>query len=443
MTNTCVDKLQILQNETISQQEIEKMQEIVCKVDELYRGQIMYDDIIPYINDLPKYKINDEDNVMLTYCDSIYRLALYANFINRFEIFKNDDVLYILKQELEREIEFFNPYNENVPEELQKQIKDAVRTGNYINYNLMVQLFSFKYKELLYDFSDKLNDTQKKKEVKIKAISDIKKKLKKLGAKIALYSMLSAPVTAAPFATGLFLGHVLGNHAAPITTCKTNNGEDIRIDDTKHVLFEDAIPSDYKEKTLQYITEFGETIDKKVVVKVYDYTGVEIKGDINTLELDPDRIVFCNTLKSKKLLSQFRDHVLSSRYQVFGIYTGEAHRDISILQTEFDEEIYKNHLYFLGPLFGVLLYGLLTIIVSVARDKASLPMISTLKRLIKEYKETGGLQEQSVKELDGLIKDINRLSEVEFVRLRANNLEEINEKYCSTSEEEFIGSLRR
>ncbi len=443
MTNTCVDKLQILQNETISQQEIEKMQEIVRKVDELYRGQIMYDEIVPYINDLPKYKINDEDNIMLTYCDSIYRLALYANFINRFEIFKNDDVLYILKQELEREIEFFNPYNENVPEELQKQIKEAVRTGNYINYNLMVQLFSFKYKELLYDFSDDLIEAKAKKEDKIKKIPEVKKKLKKLGAKIALYSMLSAPVTAAPFATGLFLGHVLGNHAAPITTCDINNGEDIRIDDTKYVLFGDAIPSDYKERTLQYITEFGETIDKKVVVKVYDYTGVEIKGDINTLELDPDRIVFCNTLKSKKLLSKKDNHVLSSRYKVFGIYTGEAHRDISILQTEFDEEIYKGYLYFLGPLFGILLYGLLTVIVSVARDKMSLPMISTLKRLIKEYKETGALREQSIKELDYLIKRINLLAEVEFVRLRANNLEKINEKYCSTSEEEFIGSLRR
>ncbi len=441
MQQTCAEKLKILEDELISPQELDKMNDIIRLVDELYDSNIKYDEVLPAINNLPKYTIIDKENVASKYEESIYKLALYANFINRFELFQNQDVYRIVDEFLRKEVEQFPVYNSDAP----KGLKDAITNtrcnssrNGYVEYNLMLQLFAYKYGKSFPDFTSELGDSIEIRDDKISYLKKLKKQIKKFGAKAAFWTIFSIATYATPAAVFTHIGNRISTKKEYATEVISDDGVS-RRGEYWDLPFSASFPDDYRRQKLQYITEFGETIDGKVVIKVYDYTGIDIsKETINNIDLDINRLVYCNV----EAVDSYTNSNTKWYRTYLGEYTGEAHRNITTVE---------NHLYvtkdkgeFWGTVifFSVIAYGILIGINCALSQDGTKILFAKVASLLDERKTCIENKERAEEEIENLKKRIDEYAEITFINYKANSLDSYNEKY-GNSEEEFQKGLRR
>ena len=437
MTNTNVEKLQILQDELITDKELEKMKEIIWLVERLYDREKKYDEVLPAINDLPKYTVNDKENIALLYRESIYKLALYANFINRFELFQNPVVYNIVNEELSKEIEQFPVYNSDIPAGLKEAITNArcnASRKGYVDYSLMLYLFAYKYGKEFPDLTEELNTAIGRRDKKIEEAEKHKKSIKKLGAKAALWLMISVSVYVAPF----FLIRKLSNR----WSTKKEYAPEMIVDDNEpkrreyyNMPFSGSFPEDYKEQKLQYITEFGKTTNNKVVIKVYDYTGINVsKENLDNMDLDINKLVYCNVEDT-----EFQNNNYS---KYLGEYTGEAHRNITTLENHLyvtrDESSYWISMVFLS----VIVYGILIGIECSLPSDGIYLLLGKVHDLLGRRRITIRNKERAEKAIEEIKGEIDNLVEDVFISYKSKNLDTYKEKY-GDSEEEFEKVLRR
>ena len=307
----------------------------------------------------------------------------------------------------------------------------------------MIQLFIYKYSKTLESNENELFNSTKTQE-EYKNDSEVhKKQANKLFAKIAFYTMLAIPTYLGPLAACIGLGYTFGKAIATHPYVSVNDTEPLNIaglQDSTHLDFKAAFPDDYMTRTLQFITEFSETKNKKVVVKVYDYTDVDIsQRELDSIELDEGRLIYLNTFSDKQLSGDY-----ISDKTVLGKYSGKAHRDLSTLKYK----VSTGELIFYSlsscALSAMIIYAILFGIIkktSNKQDKKAL--LNAIKTSMQERRFELDKSELDMKEFHKLEREIDILADRQFARRRANELDTFNEKYYSNAEEEFQKKLRR
>ena len=438
MVDTNIEKLKILQDELISSQELDKMKEINQLVEELYKGKIKYDDVLPKICNLPQYTISDKENIASTYRESLCKLVLYATFINRFELLENKEVVKIVNEVLRDEVDQFPVYNNDIPSGLKDAITNtrcnAIRNG-YIDYNLMQQLFAYKYGKNFKDSTEAITTGVAAKDYEISEVNTIKKEIKKMCAKIAFWAVISIPVYLAPlFGITKLTKHIATKkeYAAEIIT---EDGEARRAD-YWDLYFSSSLPTDYKKQKLQYITEFGETVDNKVCIKVYNYTGLEVNEEtIDNIELDIDRLVYCNYFEASSNTPLWLNGYL-------GTYTGEAHRNFATIEKHLYVTEDKVSFWGFTILFSVITYLIFGGILGALHSSDIHVLLDGVFNLVRQRARMVQTKEEAEREIEKLKKEVDKYVESTFINYKSNHLDEYNEKY-GDSESEFQKRLRR
>ena len=438
MTNTNAEKLQILQDELISSKELEKMKEINQLVERLYYGEIKYDYVLPSINNLPQYTISDKENIASTYRESLCKLVLYATFINRFELLENKEVVKIVNEVLRDEVDQFPVYNSDIPSGLKDAVVNvrcnAIRNG-YIDYNLMQQLFNYKYGKNFEGLTETIINYTELTEEKTSKIEELKKGIKRAFAKIAFWGFISVPISAAPLYGTIKLANHFSTKKEYAAEAITDDEEAKRVE-YYNLYFSSSLPNNYKNQKLQYITEFGETIDNKVCIKVYNYTGLEVdKENIENIELDIDRLVYCNYLE----LSSYTPRWLNG---YLGTYTGESHRDFTTIENHLyvtkDSEIFWS----ITIPVSLVAYVVFIAILCGLHENQKYVLFDAVIQLIKKRSRDIKKIKYTEEELKELKEEVDKYVESTFINYKSNHLEEYNEKY-GDSEEEFEKALRR
>ena len=440
MKKTRVKGFETLQEELITSSKLEQMANITSLVDRLYAGEIKYEVVLPEINNLPRYNTSDENGVILKYEESIYKLALYAVFTKRYKLLRNPEIYRIANELLGEEVEQFNVYANGVPEKLKEAINNtrlnASRKG-YINRNLMWRLFAYKYGSQFPDFSSEYRYKVSFRDYGISKVNRVKKEIKMLGAKAALWTMISIPAYIAPSV-------IIKGLSNRIYTKKEYAAE-VVIDDDKTIRgeystlpFQDSFPDDYKDKKLQYITEYGETKDDRVVIKVYDYTGIDVsKENLDTMDLDINRLVHCNV---EKVYSYGTKSFLFNKY--LGNYTGKAHRNISTLE----EHLYVTKDGEKAKVFNILvsLFVYTILILSdycLLTDKKKYLLFGRVYHLLQKLKESITEKKSEKVAIERLQKEIDEIKEFVYIITASKDLDKYIEEYVNLDEEE--GSFRK
>ena len=312
------------------------------------------EEVIELIKKLPKNnallneKALKDNSVYMKFKQKMYEFILYENILDNdiFEILNiNAFIKNMVANKIAEDVE--NLY-EFVPIEIQRRIADVVPVGSkierYFDDELMQLLYKYKFEDTvahadedLKRVKDKINELEKDK-------SRYKSKIKKLWAKITLWAMLAIPVYSIPVLGGVAVGHAIGKSVADEDTYSIN-GESEEFSGADDLYFSEAIPEDYEERNLQYITEYTNTENGKVMIKVYDYNDVIInKAELQTMGLDESRLVYCNVFKKDDFKPGKWDDK-SHELVKLGNYTGENHRDLVTyehtysIKTEFDKTI--------------------------------------------------------------------------------------------------------
>ena len=423
-----IDKLDALQEDLNSYYIMEELEKLIRIMEHYDEEKAYFSDIVSAINEIPKKKLTqiqkDKVGAYEKYKEVLYKAVIYSVYFDQFEVLDNKELLKIVNDEISKRISVL--YGKNVPAELNRAITNVECTKGkykYLDYNLMVQLYRYQYAKILEDNEQEIKEKLKEKEEKISAIKIAKQKIKRAVAKMALYGMLIIPTYVGPAVVSIAGAKAIARTKS-YETRVVINGEELKESKTTEPLFKEAISEEYKKRDFQYITDFGDTKDKKVVVKVYDYTGAEVSEDeLDSIDLDDAKLIYCNTLKTKGL----------SKGEVFGEYTGEAHRDITELKYEFDEDIYKAKTVGFS---AMLLVGSYLVVFLIHMGFES-NLFSATSDAHSEYEESTYAKRRAYRDLNDIEKKIADLVIREFARKRSQNISAYDEKYYSDAEVVF------
>ena len=278
---------------------------------------------------LPEDK--DTKEIYEDYKESIYNLVLYLNFKgNRDLLNKSDEIREIVESRATFD------HNNITLEKMGKPTVDKdTELKPYITSvpvnstsKALKEIYVYKNKDniMLGEFTEEIN----KKKIEIAGVKgDVtsnKEKLKSIGKKIALYTTLYVGIFIGSTTLGSFVGKsIMEKEATLISNVKvTTDFEDkthTKNLDIYDVILRTKMLRSYLDKERKYVTVFGDTVNNEFDVKVYDYTDTNLTDEeLRTIELDSNNLIYDSIHKVEDL---------HEKESLYGIYTGEAHRDIS------------------------------------------------------------------------------------------------------------------
>ena len=386
-----------------------KMKDISKLIDNFINDKegITSDEIEREINSIPESRLfltntEEKEKIYNEYGKKFYEFALYLCY-KEYPMFTKEQLNFIDKYAKE-DLEKIHT-EENIPYDLNKAIYES--SSNH-DVNLLRQLYLYKYRnEILVakyprDINEKLNET-------LRLQGDIKaskSRIKKLVAKIVLITTLTVgTVTLIP---AMIYSEKDKNPYKK--TVEINIDDEITNKDIKQFpILRDTILKEYYNTTRKYVTVFGNTIGEKVQVKVYDYTDTNYTDEeLKTIELDEHKIIFDDNV--------YVDRAKAS--EVYGKYTGKAHRDVS--SVKFNKE--DNTDPFTAAFCAFII---LVLIISALGSKG---LFDRFEEIIKEIKEEKKFSEETIQELSSLLDTLASLENKrssEFYGF-ANNIDSID-----------------
>lgn len=156
----------------------------------------------------------------------------------------------------------------------------------------------------------------------------------------------------------------------------------------------------------KFVTVFGDTNDGMVEVKVYDYTGTNLSNDeLKTIELDNSKIIYSEALQTEK----FKDDSKNGLKRVYGVYTGESHRDISTVNfsvTKDNDAVTNVLLYMLSLYISTLITA-----IPAAGSIGILMETTDVKGLYKDIKKLKEKRKPTLEEYEEVLNKIKKLQE--------------------------------
>ena len=358
--------------------EISKLIDSFMKDDKSLPEYIDSDYIKKEIWNIPESRLvltnsKEKERIYEEFSKNYYEFALYLSY-KGYPFFDKEQIGFIEKYALE---DLSNiPINNDMPADLHKAIQESHQKSNYHNRELLKQLYLYKYKnEILVstypkDLNTKLNEivsTQGK-------IVASKSRIRKFIARTALVTTLTiGTMSVIPAITYAIRDN---NPYTKTATISIDDNETTK--DVDDLLLYKTILREYYNTTRKYVTVFGDTIDNKVNIKVYDYTNTNYTDeDLKELKLDENNLIFDETILEEE----------AYRVNLYGKYTGEAHRDIASVEFSKKENNSPAYDALLGFSFMLLLVAS-AIMLSPVFDNTLSKKLENVIRDIKEEKKS-------------------------------------------------------
>lgn len=349
----------VLQNTMVKQYvksmiAINKMRDIPKKVDEMLKGEATVDEVERMIAAIPEERLlesNDEESnkVYSDYCESMYKFMLYANFIGRNKLLKeNKEIQNIVRGMAEKEAHELYPHPELAPElrdaatrvdgkELPSLgLRDAIIAvdqgrckDGFLDDNLLQELQANKAGIVCGKVSEELGQKLERIGVIKESMIENKKKGRKALATAALCTTLTAVVVVWPVFSTLhkFVKYKQNKLYKPnITMDGQTEGKDYSAGSLEFVTGEEAreMYNNGKSNEKRFVTEFNTRPDNKVEVKIYDYTDSDMSDDeLKGANLDEEKLVYHRTLDKTS------EEITSSAENFAGQFTGDSSRSVS------------------------------------------------------------------------------------------------------------------
>ena len=387
-----------------------------------------YNKLEEKILELPKDRlILPEDNaakeIYEDYKESIYNLVLYLNFKgNRNLLHKSDEIREIVESRAT-----FDHNNITLEKMGKPTVDKATELKPYITSvpvnstrEVLREIYIYKNRDniMLGDFNAEIT----KKKIEISGVrGDVtsnKEKLKSIGKKIALYTTLYIGIFIGSTTLGSFVGKsIVEKEATLISNVKvTTDFEDkthTKNLDVQDVILRTKMLSSYLDKERKYVTVFGDTVNDEFNVKVYDYTDTNLTDEeLRTIELDSNNLIYDSIHKAEDL---------HEKESLYGVYTGEAHRDISTVNfySEFTNpgsnknyEADVNWAMFIGVVIAnILSFGLLSGLT-----------LESIKDTMKDYRIGRIDKYRLLNKLQRLIEDLEVLQVKDELNKEVNKL---------------------
>ena len=374
------------------------------------------DRLIHFSND-NIFKIHED------YCKNVYKFVLYESAFNRFDLLENEEVKNIVGVSVKEDVDSLKD-NIFIPTKLFNKIKDfndKTPLNEYLNHELLQDLFVYRNEYLTGNYKDDIESKENKiKKVKGDIRTLNKKKIKAM-SKLVMFTTIGVAVALAPMTAIMVPSYKLGKKGA-----KKNSSTKILIDTPNGVkethstfyepefsyLFEDV----FRNTTRRYVTVFGDPIGeevnergefegKKVKVKVYDYTDSDISDEeLKTITLDEDKLIY-DSLDSVAFLERHNQN----GENLYGIYTGEAHRDVSIVDFHGEDTCELAVALFMGMLLAVVVEPLT--LLGFGEEGLIDKYIDKMKQILRDYNNSNVTKQKLVEELEKLINEVKVLKE--------------------------------
>lgn len=373
------------------------------------------EDIEKCINEIPKrelvhYNVDDNLKTYNDYCENLYKLVLYSSMSGRTVLLQNPEVKRIVSEKVREDVKKYKE-TPSIPSKLFKLVNKLEETDSndrYLELRLLQEICAHKADISIGGITILLNEKENQRE---QLRIEYKKNKKAYATKTIKKVVLTTTATIANVvALGIIFGTPIGTFVFNMYDLSRKDvkilGEKAAVYSNDMMKFDPNIDFDYKitkkllNKSKRYVTVFGDTQGELVDVKVYDYTDVDISDEeLKTIELDSSKIVLSKSFRIE-YFSNGNDY---GKRDIYGIYTGVGHRDISHVD-------YKK-----GPIFDVLMitigYLILLeffafVIALAISEEISDPLFVELKKVHYELEETGRIKRETLEKLEEITKEI-------------------------------------
>ncbi len=328
----------------------------------------------------------EKEIIYREFSKNYYEFALYLSY-KGYTSFNKEQIGFIEKYALE---DLSNiPINNDMPADLHKAIQESHQKSNYHNRELLKQLYLYKYKnEILVstypkDLNTKLNEivnTQGK-------IVASKSRIRKFIARTALVTTLT--IGTMSFIPAIVYAVENNNPYTKTVTINIDDNETTK--DVDDLLLYKTILKEYYNTTRKYVTVFGDAIDDKVNIKVYDYTNTNYTDEyLKELKLDENNLIFDETISEEE----------AYRVDLYGKYTGETHRDVA--SVKFNKV--ENHPLDEALIAFLFIFGIVLAIVLIFCYMDE-PLMKKLENIIVDIKEEKKSVEDLTQELLKLVEE--------------------------------------
>ncbi len=391
-----------------------EMDEIANDIDDFLQNNPGSEDITKRIMELPQYRLMhfmSEDFIKKyeNYTNKVYDFVLYKNFIGEIELLSRPEVreivntkAHIVVDELKESIVLPEPLN-GIINELEKNPSPY----KYSNPELLRQLYAYKNGLILVpvtELSEKLRLAKGEVIASKKNLRKSRRKSIALGTAYAV-GFIELAVLIWHITKKYNMQPKNFNQTGIIYDTNMNEVDSFSVSRPSNWAISSTLSTLDLNTEKKYITELSDTIDEVTHVKVYDYTGINLNEDqLETMVLDESRLIIDEDTKDK------------SFSQYYGVRTGAAHRNISIVKYEFDK--LGNALDFaFFMLFPTLAYiGLIL----------GIHLESGLDSIWDEYRKNKQLSNESIEKLDKLLLEYKRV--LEHQETNNINTEEVESK---------------
>ena len=359
------------------------MADITAMIDDFFNGLIPMYEIKQKIISLPKSrllhtKLDDVETIEKNYWQRVYHFAAYLAYIDDYSILDNFEVSLNVRKLAAKDIEELQK-DLTIPTKVFNRlinIKDGYAMDKEDLHQVLKDIYGLKSKqdEYLIPLDMPVDVVKKYNEIEVlKAkLNTEEKELKVLKARKAKQAIklfiatLSIPAIIFGHRNTVMNGRDEGGFWAS-TVIESEDGPHVNENTHYHTTvgidgYLDTLNNDYLDTERRYVTVFSDTVDDVANIKLYDYTDSNITDEeLKTIELDDkylvlDQNINVSTLEGVKNDSYVRNGVKEGMIiEDFGVYTGNAHRDVARVKYGWDPRI----LVIICPfLFGIIaLFG--------------------------------------------------------------------------------------
>lgn len=391
--------------------------------DEFFKGNVSLEKMENKIINIPKRRLIHFydlklDNIETKYEDNLLNFVLYEAYLGRDNLLNYPEIREMTRYKvIDESIELEK--NLDVPNDFYKIISSKLTSYRTEGYTK--QFLDIDYLQELYLYKSNLIKNSLDKEINYKSneIELLNGKLyvnkkafkeKKFNSKI----ILSLPLLFASAATFVTIGGGISSSKRPAQYKTTTNIQTESVDDIENKgevkpigeSYTNYLDENFLNTEKRYVTEFSDTVDEIFHLKVYDYTDSELSDEeLKTIKLDENRLFIDEDIDNNQRFKKFNKN---DEIKNLGIYTENAHRDISRVFYEYESNWFLKS----GFIYVFLLY-----------NTAALSILSMLSHDYKiEKLDFEGKEKELTEELE---KKINELLELykqkETPKISSNN----------------------